>query len=67
LQIESQNNGLPRKELAALIPGIGQKKIANLLDLGVISCYTWHPRIQGKNGRWAVRPFFVYRADSPWI
>jgi hypothetical protein len=59
--------GLAQNKQASLIPGIGQKKVANLLDLSVILVTLGTPRIQGKNGRWAVRPFFVYGADSPWI
>jgi hypothetical protein len=46
------------KEQAALIPGIGQKKIANLLDLSVIFCYTWHPPDLGEKRKMGGSPIF---------
>ena len=64
-QIKSQNNGLPEKK-APRASRRSAKEDRQPVGFEREFCYTWHPRIRG-NGRWAVRPFFVCRADSPWI
>ena len=65
LQIESQNKGLPEDKRAALSRRSAEK-VLQPVGFECDFCYTWHPRCGG-DGRWAVRPFFVCRADSSWI